>query len=68
MLPLPRRGKFNRPNAFHGFRSAREGTGFAPPVATVRRPFGAKTSTWQGRAMEGEALCGRIRYFDIVMA
>ncbi len=42
MPPLPLRGRIEERTAFHGFRSARQDAGCAPPVATARRPVGAK--------------------------
>ena len=48
VTPLPLRGTTGKPDLFHGLRCVRFLADFAPPVATVRRPSGAKrcTSLW----------------------
>jgi hypothetical protein len=39
-VPLGRRTMLD--SGFHGLRSARRAAGFAPPVATILRPFGTR--------------------------
>ena len=51
-IPIPGRWRFLRPfgagvlkhKRFHGFRTARRAVAGASPVATVRRPVGAKNA------------------------